>query len=780
MKVVRAWDTEFVAGSGYLRGVNPFHPDSWVVSHAWGDYSREGFMAGGQKVPMTPVIRRYYTERPADGWFAEVIDGVDLLCGANIKIDLHMALWQQPKNYEAYRRWVANGGRVWDVLQAEFLLEGHHESAMHLSLEEVAARYGGSLKHDQVKAMIKNGTPVNQIPRTLLDEYLCGVYDEHTCEHGDIGNTLLAAIHQIQEARKQKLLPWMKVEMLALLCTTEMELNGSYVDWPQAEEARQRAVEALQAAQETLRGYIPDPHPDAFSWGSWRDKSRLLYGGVKEIEVPGFKNIHGEDREKLWPPMLQDYASETFDVCSYDDEGKPILNKGGLNAGMGKTKKVKGKDLSRPKTRKTIRQIVFPRRIEPAEGTEASEEGFWKTDAETMEHLPEGDEVVAAIRAVTTWMKDISVSYYSLGEDGTKKGGIYEGVMPDGIIHPQFIHNGTISGRLSSRSPNFQNLSKVGEIKTCLTSRYPGGVIVQGDATSLENYVMLWLSGCKGYFTLISEGLDVHSYVACAGDKEAALALKARVDAGDKEAKQIRQDAKGVNFSMGYGGGVKSIAYKNQMSEERVKEMMEGNRAAFADYWAFQDGVYEHASSHVTYTGDLLRHPLDPRKLWRAGYGTWKGPHGPFWRYPLTPTPAFVLERSGATESVSPTQAKNLHVQGTGAHYMKAALALAILAYLKNPSLAALKLIATVHDALYADAPAHLKEQAGVFVQGVLMAANGVLTKAGVDVMIPVPAVTTVGPCWKEMPGDTTVDKDSESVVRFVSYLNSLIPEIYA
>lgn len=779
-KVLRAWDTEFVVGSGYLRGVNAFHPDTWVVAHAWADYSSKGFMAGGQKVNMTKPVYQYYTHRPRDGWFAEVLAGCDVLTGANIKIDIHVATYKQPKNYKAYREWINRGGRIWDVLQAEYILEGHQEASMHLSLNEVAARYGGNPKHDQVSAMIKNGVPVNQIDKHLLLEYLCGVYTDEVCDHGDIGNTLLAAVGQIKQAQLDKVLQWMKVENLAIQATTEMEMNGIHVDWELGEAARQRSVERLEAAKKSLLEYIPGKTEENFSWGSWKDKSRILFGGTKEVEIPGYLNIHGESRERMYPPTEQAYTTESYEVCQYDENWQPILNKSGKLKGEAKTKKLKGINPSKPKTKKTVRLVEFPRRLDPPEGTEASEEGFWSTSADNMEHLPDGDPVVDLVKAVTTWSKDISTSYYKLDKDGNKVGGVFEGTMPDGLVHPGFGHNGTISGRLNSKSPNFQNQSAVGEIKTCFTSRYPDGKIIQGDATSLENYVMLWLSGCQGYYTLIKEGLDIHSYVAMSGDKEASLALKARVDAGDKEAKQIRQNAKGVNFSMGYGGGVKSIAYKNQIPEDAVKEMMEGNRKAFSEYWAFQDSVYQQATKSIVLTGELRRHPLDPRKLYRVGYGVWKAPHGIHWRYPLTPTPSFVLERSGATESISPTQAKNLHVQGTGASYMKAVMAVFILAYMRRPDLEEAKAIATVHDAFYMDAPGPLVETAADLIQACLQEGNSVLTMAGVDVRIPVPAVTTYGPCWKEMPGDHRVDSKSGGVVNFVSFINrDILPEVF-
>lgn len=454
MTVIRAWDTEAVVKPWCTKDINPLSPEAWLVAHAWAD--NKPSVVAGHKLPFTKPIYRYFEGKPEDGWFKEVLAGADILTGANIKFDLLLALMAGPKNRQAYRQWVNKGGRIWDILLAEYLLDGHTgtEAGAVLRLNNVAVRYGGNIKHDQVAALIDHGVPVNQIDRSLLLAYLCGEYVEGSCTHGDIGNTMLACLGQLEAMKdKPKLREWVKVEMLALQCTTEMEFNGIHIDWEKAEAARGRALEKLDAAKEALREYLPDGVEEVFSWGSWKGKSLLLYGGVQEVKVSRFIGADGSYSTKPYPEGQGVYAQKAVVMEVLDEQGNPALYGSGKNKGLPKTKKVMVDDFTRPKKASIQVSWTFPRRIEPMEGTEASEEGYWKTDQETMALLPE-DPVVDLLREVSTWSKDISVSYYTINEKtGEKEGGFWAATDTQHLIHPSIHHTGTVSGRLSSSSP---------------------------------------------------------------------------------------------------------------------------------------------------------------------------------------------------------------------------------------------------------------------------------------------------------------------------------------
>lgn len=492
-KVIRAWDIETTTAAGNDRKGSPFNPSNWVVAQAWADYDPEGFMAGGRKVEMTQVKYRYWAFKdqaaydskvdalreqeemfpelgkpatpskaliyPGDGWLEEVLEGCDILCGANIKFDLQHALFNKPLNREAYRKWVVAGGRIWDILQAEYIL-GYARASVrfggeHASLEGVASLYGGNTKLDQVKAMWAQGIDTPDIPKDILLEYLCGKYDEDTCEHGDIGNTLLSAIAQMKEAQKRgKVRQWLKVEMLYIQALAEMEMNGLHMDRELGEQFREESLKKAEEARATLLSYLPEEFRDCFSFSSIFHKSAYLYGGTIKAQVEGWQNKDGEWSRTRWPEGQQAYAQMDAWEFILDKDGNKIPTQAVRGAHEGfRAKKVKVDDPSKPKFKKSLEvTVTLPRLLDPPEGSEMSYEGVWSTSGDILEELPEKDPRVAALKELVLWEKDVKGSYWFIDPKGNKKGPMtYLG--PDGIIHGSFQANNTDTTRLTSKSP---------------------------------------------------------------------------------------------------------------------------------------------------------------------------------------------------------------------------------------------------------------------------------------------------------------------------------------
>jgi DNA polymerase I-like protein with 3'-5' exonuclease and polymerase domains len=77
-------------------------------------------------------------------------------------------------------------------------------------------------------------------------------------------------------------------------------------------------------------------------------------------------------------------------------------------------------------------------------------------------------------------------------------------------IHGKLNHTATVTGRLSSTSPNLQNISN-NPIKQIFTSRYDGGYIVEVDFNQLEVVALAHVTGDKQLIADISGGADIHS-----------------------------------------------------------------------------------------------------------------------------------------------------------------------------------------------------------------------------------------------------------------------------
>lgn len=91
-------------------------------------------------------------------------------------------------------------------------------------------------------------------------------------------------------------------------------------------------------------------------------------------------------------------------------------------------------------------------------------------------------------------------------------GGIKRNVGRDGILHTQFMQCVAATARLSSRAPNFHNQPRgdTFPIRRVVSSRFPGGIITDGDYGQLEFRVAAELSGCKQALEDIKNGVDVH------------------------------------------------------------------------------------------------------------------------------------------------------------------------------------------------------------------------------------------------------------------------------
>ena len=119
-------------------------------------------------------------------------------------------------------------------------------------------------------------------------------------------------------------------------------------------------------------------------------------------------------------------------------------------------------------------------------------------------------------------------------------------------LHANFLQAGTTTGRMSSQNPNLQNIP----IKTELGRRVRGGfiaekghVLLSFDYSQIELRIAAILSGDKNLIDIFNKGLDVHTGVASKvfNVKESEVT------------KDMRRQAKVINFGILYGMGVNSL-----------------------------------------------------------------------------------------------------------------------------------------------------------------------------------------------------------------------------
>jgi DNA polymerase-1 len=478
---VRAWDCETQTHEMWGQKASPWHPDNYVVCDAWVD---SGFARG-------EAHYRYNTGRPSDGWLGLVLDNVRIVAGFNPKFDLMHAMVGQPQNQEHFRLFLAGGGMLWDCQLAEFLLNGQGQAHSTLSLDEVSVRYGGQLKHDEVKALWEAGVQTSDIPEPLLARYLKGAVNPETKEFepGDVQNTMTVFNGQWAKAKQMGMLPLLIMNMRAYAYAVMCKLWGIHCDSTigKAHAAELEAEIAVLHAKlsEHVKGL-----PFEFNWGSPKQRSALLFGGTIPYDATEYLGTVRDDprdpasaAEVWWCPerdgekpagWAQSYTPKelpayklatggAISVAEYEDlpasievaferwvesaspsgdvdelmaqfvqacpEVRPKLdlNKGGKNAGQPKTTKLKVPDLDKPKKRATKVEHKMPRMVQPRNEWAGSEPGIWSTSSEVVEALEHSG--VEFLKLFATWQKQQKdLGTYYISED-PKRPGVFKGML---------------------------------------------------------------------------------------------------------------------------------------------------------------------------------------------------------------------------------------------------------------------------------------------------------------------------------------------------------------
>ena len=172
----------------------------------------------------------------------------------------------------------------------------------------------------------------------------------------------------------------------------------------------------------------------------------------------------------------------------------------------------------------------------------ANATGTFSTRVEVLEELAEENPIIKEILAYRELQKLLST---------------YIDVIPkmsgaDNRLHAKFIQNGSTTGRFSSQDPNLQNLP----IKTDLGKRIRDGFVAQKGHklcafaySQIELRVVAMLSGDKKMTQIFCEKKDIHSGVA-------SFVFGVPIDKVDRE---MRRQAKVINFGIIYGMGVSAL-----------------------------------------------------------------------------------------------------------------------------------------------------------------------------------------------------------------------------
>jgi len=125
-------------------------------------------------------------------------------------------------------------------------------------------------------------------------------------------------------------------------------------------------------------------------------------------------------------------------------------------------------------------------------------------------------------------------------------------IKDDGRIHPTFIQTGAATGRMASTDPAVQNIPIKTELGRAIRDAFiakKGFVLVAFDYSQIELRIAAILSGDKKLVKIFEGGEDVHTAVA---SQVFGVSL-------DKVDKEMRRQAKVINFGILYGMGVNAL-----------------------------------------------------------------------------------------------------------------------------------------------------------------------------------------------------------------------------
>ena len=342
---------------------------------------------------------------------------------------------------------------------------------------------------------------------------------------------------------------------------------------------------------------------------------------------------------------------------------------------------------------KQLQQILFEEiGLEPVRKTKT---GF-STDSEVLGTLSAYHELPSLVLEYRGLSKLVSTYVRALPQ----------AVNPaTGRVHTSYNQAVAATGRLSSSSPNLQNIpvrSENGRLIRAAFRPSPGHLFMSADYSQIELRVLAHLSGDPDLLDAFRADEDVHV-------RTASQVFGVPHDEVDSE---LRSRAKAINFGVIYGQTDYGLSQQLGIPRKEARSFIEKYFERYTGVRAYMDGVIEEARS-----GQGVKTMLGRRRFLPS-----------------------ISSRNHAERTYAERMARNTPVQGTAADIIKLAMVKAHAALAEQGSGA--KMVLTVHDELVFDVPAGERHDVERLVRSIMEEA----------LALDVPLVVDVG--WGEDWGD--------------------------
>ena len=151
-------------------------------------------------------------------------------------------------------------------------------------------------------------------------------------------------------------------------------------------------------------------------------------------------------------------------------------------------------------------------------------------------------------------------------------------------LHTHFIQTGTTTGRMASQDPNIQNIPIKSELGRAIRTAFiaeKGFKLVALDYSQMELRIAAFLSGDEKLIDIFKKGEDVHTSVA-------SFVFKVPTD---KVTKEMRRQAKVINFGIMYGMGVMALKQNLGTSRDEAQQFLNQYFETFSGLATYLDKV---------------------------------------------------------------------------------------------------------------------------------------------------------------------------------------------
>ena len=164
-------------------------------------------------------------------------------------------------------------------------------------------------------------------------------------------------------------------------------------------------------------------------------------------------------------------------------------------------------------------------------------------------------------------------------------------------VYPTFKLHGTVTGRLSSRNPNMQNIPRRKAIKRIFVPSAEDRVFVNADYKQAELRTLSWLADEPFLKEILDDPARDLFDELTPGMYKGLTKADVGTIVSEEEWKDIRVRVKAFVYGLGYGRKYQSIAYEYRLPMGEAKQMAEGFMAQIPNVVAWQAWVREHVKS---------------------------------------------------------------------------------------------------------------------------------------------------------------------------------------